>query len=112
MGLTANLDYGTETVTVKGLSKEMDVCGLADELFNALESVPKAEKFNEDIPAAAVVVNAILKTHDFPEIAKPIAAYKFAQDVMARAFEIKKEACAAWNSGEEPALHDSSLACE
>jgi hypothetical protein len=112
MSLSPELAFGTEEVQVGDVTKELDVCGLADEMYDALGALPSEVTFNEDLKAAGQLVNKVLAKNGFPPIERDIVAYHFSQKIIGRALELKKLACNAWDTAAEPALPDAFPASE
>ncbi len=101
--LTADLAFGTESVKVGDVTKEVDVCALADALYDALENVPKDTLAIKEFAVALPEVNAALAKFGFPALTVGASAFKFAQDAMARALDLKKEVRDVWRTEDEPA---------
>ncbi len=104
MGAVADLEFGTEQITVDKTTVVMDVCKLAECIYDALAAVPEDTVPLKEISVTAPLVNKVLTDHGLPTIPVDAAAYKFAQDIVGRALAIKKEARGAWASSDEPAL--------
>ncbi len=104
MSLSAVLDFGTEPISVGNVSVTMDVTELAEKFWEVLEQVPADTLAVKEIALTHPLINGVLKSVGLPEIEKQAAAFKFAQDVIGRALELKNEACGAWATKDEPAL--------
>ena len=108
MVLEADLAFGVETVKVGDVAKTLDVCGLADELYDAMEAVPADTPPLKELDQSGRAAAAVFLKHGFPEITVPATAYRFASQVMARALDVKKAAGDVWPSADGPASPDTS----
>ncbi len=105
--MKADLNFGVEPVQVGDAVQMLDICALADVLYTAMKQLPDVETEAEVIKAEAGVLNDVLKANGLPAIQSTAAAYKFAQEILARAIELGKACRSVWTSADEPALpHD------
>jgi hypothetical protein len=108
MAITADLAFGTEPVTVGDTTRNLDICGLADELYDACQSVPEDTPLIKMAPLEAGLVNEVLIRKGLPVIASAAAACKLAEEVFFRAAELKKLAGSVWRSADALALPNDS----
>jgi hypothetical protein len=66
MELTADLAFGVEAVTVAGVSKALDVCGLADELYDAMNAVPAETDPFKETKLSGIAAAAVFKARGVP----------------------------------------------
>ncbi len=112
MPLSADLAFGSEPITVGNVAVTMDVTELAEKFWEVLEQVPADTLAVKEIALTHPLINGVLKSIGLPEIEKPAAAFKFAQDVIGRALALKNEACGAWATKDELALPQDTQDCE
>jgi hypothetical protein len=103
MELIVEEEFGLETVTVGGKSLAVDVCKLADELYDALSAVPEGTEAVKETQLAGAAAAAVFEKWGWPAIGIPAAAYKFAVRVCVRALELKKSVGDVWRSLDGPA---------
>jgi hypothetical protein len=104
MELIADDTFGLETVTVAGERKVVDVCGLADALYDAMQAVVPDDvtSFKETQIAGQAAADVFVR-YGFPAVPVPAAAYMFAARVCVRAADLKKAVGDVWRSSAEPA---------
>lgn len=93
-----DLEFGFEEVC----GKKVDIGALADALYDAGGAVTEASAFKSTVKEAEAI-NGVLEQFGLPKVEASLAAFKLAQDVMARAIELKKVASDVWLSADEPA---------
>lgn len=98
MAIVADMEFGVDEVTVGDVTQMLDVCGLADDLFSAVKSVPDGLNQLEEITVHGKAVNAVLVSYGFPPIPVPVAAWKFAERILRTAIDLKKKACGIQDS--------------
>jgi hypothetical protein len=108
MELVADDAFGLEAVTVAGVTKVLDVCGLADALYDAMNGVGDDLTAFKETQLAGAACAAVLVEYGFPDIPVPAAAFMFAARVCARGLELKKAVSDVWGSDGGPASHDST----
>ena len=105
--LKADVQFGMEEVDIGGTVKSIDVCGFADQLYDAIKKLPESEEDLETMKREAIVLNDVLAAHGLPAIESTASAYRFAQEILHRAIELGKDCRRVWISDDEPALpHD------
>lgn len=105
--MKADLQFGVEPVEIDGVTVALDIGMLADEMYESLLRLPDDTNHLKEFAAAAPLINEVLTRNRLPAIASPVAAYKFAQDVIGRALVLKKLAREAWASADAPESADS-----
>ncbi len=99
--LQADVAFGVEEIDVAGTVKTVDICGLADQVYDAIKQLPEATTELDVVASEAAALNSVLVANGFPAIESKGAAYKFCQDILLRAIEVKKNALAGWSTGDE-----------
>lgn len=113
-GLKADEAFGMEPITIGDVTKELDVCEVADKLYDAQKAAtPDESPMLKASFTDGAAANAVFSSYGFPAL--PLfAAVKFANQIGARALELGKEAGNVWDTSVEPALPpdflDSTLA--
>lgn len=109
MSIEADLKFGIEPIRVGTHVEDLDVCQVADDLFDVMNAMPTDVGNIRQVALSKDAVNSVVAKYGYPAGAFPTgaSAYKFSQDVMAKAIEIKKKADSVWRSEDAPALPDS-----
>ena len=112
MGTKSDETFGIEAVTVGDVTVELDIGELSEAFYDAVTQIPDDTPPSKEMGLLHKPINDVLAKFGFPPIKGQTAAYKFAQEIMKRAFDLKKEACDVWRSEDEPASPHSIPDCE